>query len=111
MARKFVRITHKKTGEKLVEGPIGWGIMSFEGNYYVQDKYILTEGFKLNWFPGFCPYKFFYFWADLALPDGTVVKNLAWKYVIANPIFPFIWFRIGIPQNHPEITVEEYEAE
>ncbi len=34
--KKQVRITHKPSGEIIAEGPLGWGIMSFEGNYYIQ---------------------------------------------------------------------------
>jgi hypothetical protein len=25
------------------------------------------------------------------------------KYVVPNPLFPFIWFRVGIYGDHPEI--------
>jgi hypothetical protein len=31
---------------------------------------------------------------------------LAWKYVVPNPLFPFIWFRAGIYRDHPDIEVQ-----
>ena len=67
---KFVRITHKASGLKLAEGPIGWGITPFEGNYYVRGKYLATDRLKPNFIPGLCPYKFLYVWLDLKLGDG-----------------------------------------
>ncbi len=108
MARKYVRITHRSSGTKLAEGPLGWGITPFEGNYYISRKYLLTDGFKPNFIPGLCPYKFFYVWLNLNLKDGTKVCNLGWLYFLPNPLFPFIWYRVGLPHVHPELLVEEY---
>lgn len=109
MAKKYVRITHRSSGTKLAEGPRGWGITPFEGNYYISRKYLLTDGFKPNFIPGLCPYKFFYVWLNLNLKDGTKVHNLGWLYFLPNPLFPFIWYRVGLPQVHPELLVEEYK--
>ena len=78
--KKHVRISHNKTVMLLAEGPFG-----------------------------FCFYKFFYVWMDLKLEDGKKVSNLGWLYWLPNPLFPFIWFRVGIPQMHPELVVEEFE--
>ncbi len=107
MAKNIISIYHKPTNTKLAEGPEGWGITSFEGNFYISRKYLLTEGFKINYIPGFCIYKFFYVWMDLNLENGIKIKNLAWMYWLANPFFPFIWYRVGIPQYHPEIEIRE----
>ena len=30
---KQIRITHSPSGEVIAEGPLGWGIKSFEGNH------------------------------------------------------------------------------
>lgn len=60
----------------------------------------------MNFLPGICFYKFFYVWLDLRLSGGERVRNLAWMYWLANPLFPFIWYRIGIPRHHPELEVE-----
>lgn len=95
----------------MAEGPLGWGIKPFEGNYYIRRKYLLTRGFRVNFFPGLCPYKFFYVWLDLKLDDATTVKNLGWMYWLPNPLFPFIWYRVGVPQNHPELSVETFERD
>ncbi|MCH8029691.1 MAG: hypothetical protein IH874_07155 [Candidatus Dadabacteria bacterium] len=109
MAKKFVRITHTPSGTKLAEGPLGWGITPFEGNFYIRRKHLLTDAFKPNYIPGFCPYKFFYVWMDLHLGDDTKVRSLGWLYWLPNPLLPFIAFRLGLPRHHPELEVEEFE--
>ena len=109
-SKKHVRISHKPTGMLLAEGPIGWGITPFEGNYYIRNKYLKTVNFKINYIPGLCFYKFLYVWMDLMLEDGSKVSNLGWLYWLPNPIFPFIWYRVGLPSAHPELKVEEYEV-
>ncbi|MFT7622279.1 MAG: hypothetical protein ACI9WU_001447 [Myxococcota bacterium] len=45
------------------------------------------------------------------LPSGERSGWLGWKYVLPNPIFPFIWFRLALPGRHPEITVERFDAD
>ena len=109
MAKKTIRITHRTSGVKIAEGPLGWGITPFEGNLYISRKYLLTNGFKPNFIPGLCPYKFLYVWLDLKLPDGNQVKNLGWLYWLPNPLFPFIWYRVGLPREHTELLVEEFQ--
>ncbi len=109
-AKKFVRITHRPTGKLLAEGPLGWAITPFEGNYYIGKKYLLTDAFRLNYIPGLCPYNFLYVWLDLALPDTNTDKSLGWLYWLPNPLLPFIWFRVALPREHPNLLVEEYEA-
>lgn len=109
MAKKYVRITHRPSGTKFAEGPVGWGITPFEGNLYIRRKYLLNDGFKPNFFPGFCTYKFLYVWLDFRLAGGERVKNLAWLYWLPNPVFPFIWYRVGISRSHPDLLVEEFE--
>ena len=103
------RITHKLTGTLLAEGPLGWGITPFEGNYYISRKYLRTARFKPNFLPGLCPYKFLYVWLDLALDNGTREKNLGWMYWLPNPMLPFIWFRVALPGSHPALVVERYQ--
>ena len=109
MAGKHVRITHLPTDTILAEGPLGWGITPFEGNLYIRKRYLRTDGFKVNFIPGFCPYKFLYVWLDLRLSEHDISRNLAWKYWLPNPLFPFVWFRVGLPRHHAELLVEEYE--
>ncbi len=106
MARRQIRITHRASGTILAEGTVGWAITPFEGNFYVARKYLRTTGFKLNFMPGFCLYKFLYVWLDLHLEDGERIRNLGWMYWLPNPLFPFIWYRVGIPQRHAELLVE-----
>ena len=110
MARKRIRITHRDSGVVLAEGPVGWGITPFEGNYYIGRKYLRTERFKANFIPGFCPYKFLYVWLDLDLKERGKFKNLGWMYWLPNPLFPFIWYRVGLPAEHPELRVETVGA-
>ena len=107
MAKKLIRITHKPTGTLLAEGPIGWGVTPFEGNYYISKKYLKTDAFKPNYIPGLCFYKFLYVWMDLKLSENQISKNLGWLYWLPNPIFPFIWYRVAVPRHHPELVVEE----
>ncbi len=103
-----VRIKHRKSGTVLAEGPVGWGITPFEGNFYIRGRYMKTDGFRVNYIPGLCPYKFLYVWMDLNLDENTQVRSLGWMYWLPNPVFPFIWFRVGLPRQHPEIEIEEY---
>jgi uncharacterized protein (DUF427 family) len=105
-----LRIKHRSSGELLAEGPVGWGITPFEGNLYISRKYLKTDRFKPNFIPGLCIYKFLYVWLDFQLDENTRVKNLGWMYWLPNPLLPFIWFRVAIPRNHPEIVVEEYQV-
>lgn len=106
--KKHVRITHRASGQVLAEGPLGWGITPFEGNYYIGRKYLRTDRFKPNYIPGLCPYKFLYVWMDLVRDDAKIEKNLAWLYWLPNPLLPFIWFRVALPSDHPALLVEEY---
>jgi hypothetical protein len=44
---------------------------------------------------------------NLHLPDGERSHSLGWLYWLPNPLFPFIWNRVAVPRNHPELAVEE----
>ncbi len=109
--KRFVRIRHHPSGTILAEGPLGWGITPFEGNFYIGRKYLLTDGFKPNFIPGLCPYKFLYVWLDLRLDNGERVRNLGWMYWLPNPLFPFIWYRVAVPADHPELEVTFFERD
>lgn len=39
---------------------------------------------------------------DLLLSTGERIRNLGWMYWLPNPLFPFIWVRVAVPQMHPE---------
>lgn len=103
-----VRVTHKKTGTVLADGPLGWGITPFEGNLYIGRKHLKTDGFRINFIPGLCIYKFLYVWVDLKLYNQEVDHNLGWKYWLPNPLLPFIWFRVAVPRLHPALIIDEY---
>jgi len=103
-----IRIKHSGTGTVLAEGPVGWGLTPFEGNFYIRRKYLRTDQMRVNFLPGLCPYKFLYVWMDLQLGEGKRVRNLGWMYWLPNPLLPFIWFRVALPRQHPEIDIEEY---
>jgi len=103
-----VRIKHKSSGAILADGPLGWGLTPFEGNFYIRRKYLKTNQFRPNYVPGLCLYKFLYVWMDLHLDGGKRIRNLAWMYWLPNPLLPFIWFRVALPRAHPEIEIEEY---
>ena len=104
MRRREVTITHRPTGTVLARGPVGWGITPFEGNFYVRRKYLRTDALRVNFMPGLCIYKFLYVWLDLRLGERTL-KNLGWLYWLPNPLLPFIWFRVALPRQHPELEL------
>lgn len=108
---KHVRIKHRKSGIVLADGPLGWGITPFEGNFYIRRKFLKTDRLCVNYLPGLCVYKFLYVWMDLHLHEGGRIRNLAWLYWLPNPLLPFIWFRVALPRSHQEIDVEEYQTE
>lgn len=99
-----IRIVHSQTGTLVAEGPVGWGVTPFEGNYYVSKRY-LRASFKPNFLPGLCIYKFLYTWMDLVLSDGRRAKSLGWLYWLPNPLLPFIWYRVAISGSDPELTI------
>lgn len=105
---KSVKIIHRASGVVLADGPLGWGITPFEGNFYIAGKFLKTDRFRVNFLPGLCIYKFVYVWMDLKLEHGQRIRNLGWMYWLPNPLLPFIWFRIAVSGTHPEIKVEEY---
>ena len=106
-----IRITHTGSRTVLAEGPKGWGITPFEGNLYIGRKHLRTRAFRPNYIPGICVYKFLYVWLDLRLSGQEPIRHLGWLYLLPNPLFPFIWFRVAVPRSHPELAVEEYEAD
>ena len=105
-----IRITHAPTGTTIAEGPLGWGITRFEGNYYIRRRYLRGNRFVPRVVPGVCPYKGLCQWLDLRLPDGARIHALAWLYWLPNPLLPFIWYRVAISGQHPDIVVETVGA-
>ena len=103
-----VRITQRGSNTVLADGPLGWGITPFEGNFYIRKKFLATDRFKINFLPGLCIYKFLYVWMDLRLSKEINIRSLAWMYWLPNPLLPFIWFRVAVPRTHPELDIEEY---
>jgi len=103
---KHIRIVHRSSETLLAEGTQGWDITPFEGNYYIRKKCLIDSPFKLSAIPGLCPYKFIYLWMDIQPEGQPRTRFLAWKYVIPNPLLPFIWFRVGIYGTHPDIEIQ-----
>ena len=100
-----LKIIHERTGELIAEGKRGWAITPFEGNLYISRKSLRTDGFRTIYLPGLCIYKFLYVWLDFHAGDGKVDKSLGWRYWLPNPLFPFIWFRVAVPSQHPDILI------
>ncbi|MFQ6047393.1 MAG: DUF427 domain-containing protein [Gemmatimonadales bacterium] len=107
MRNRRIRISHEPSGAVIAEGPVGWGITPFEGNYYIRRRYLRPGVVAATPIPGLCPYKGLYQWLVLRLPGGARVPGLAWLYWLPNPLFPFIWFRTAVSGRHPDIRVEE----
>ena len=103
-----VRIRHRESRVVLAEGPLGWGITPFEGNFYIRRKFLKTDRLRVNYLPGLCIYKFLYVWMDLHLDNGQKIRRLAWMYWLPNPLLPFIWFRVALPRSHPAIEIEKF---
>lgn len=108
--KRQIRISERSTRTLLAEGQRGWDITPFEGNFYIRSSCLKRGLFKSNYMPGICPYKGLYVWLDLQLPQGSVVKSVAWLYWLPNPLFPFIWFRVALPGKHPDLLIEEFEV-
>lgn len=106
-----IRLTHVPTDTLLAEGPIGWGITPFDGNFYIRRRHLKTDKFRVNFIPGLCIYKFLYVWLDLDLGEGMKFRSVAWLYWLPNPLLPFIWYRVALPGNHPDILVERHAAQ
>lgn len=111
MNRQAITITHRATGAVLAEGPIGWDVTPFEGNYYIRHHCLEDGSFKASYIPGFCPYKFFYVWMDWLLPGAKPEKSLGWMYWLPNPLFPFICFRVALPGGHPGLIYEHHDLQ
>jgi uncharacterized protein (DUF427 family) len=103
---KHIQIFHRPSQTLLAEGKTGWDITPFEGNYYIRNKCLNREAFKLTAIPGLCPYKFIFLWMDVLPTKQPAARFMAWKYVIPNPLFPFIWFRTAVYGNNPDIEVK-----
>ncbi len=108
MARR-IRITHRPSGAIIAEGPVGWAITPFEGNYYISSKCRGQGRFTASFIPGICFYKFLYVWVHYDPPGEASPRSsmLGWMYVLPNPLFPFIAWRVAVPGDHPEIEVVE----
>lgn len=100
-----VSIEHLPSGTLIAEGPLGWGITPFEGNYYVARRYLRQGSFRTTWVPGLCVYKFLYVWLDFLPPAGEPSRFLAWRYWLPNPLLPFIAFRVALPGDHPQLRI------
>jgi uncharacterized protein (DUF427 family) len=105
--RRKVQIRDRRTRIVLAEGQRGWDITPFEGNFYLRSCCVRKDLFRPNYIPGLCPYKGLYVWVDLVIPGQESIKNLAWLYWLPNPLFPFIWYRIAVPGQHPDLLIEE----
>lgn len=106
-SKEEITIIYKPSGEVLAKGPKGWGMFSFEGNYYIANKYLNTDGFHFSGIPGICPYKFIYFWYHFTGKNGITTEMLGWRYWLPNPLFFFIIFRMALPQNHRDIIIKK----
>lgn len=110
MADRHLRIIHRPSGAVIAEGPRGWAITPFEGNYYISRRCLRQGQFRASFIPGICFYKFVYLWLHYEPPGATKQERsdmLGWIYVLPNPLFPFIAFRVAVPGQHPDIAIEQ----
>ena len=107
--QRYVQIRHRPTGAVIAGGPLGFGIMPFEGNYYIRRRYLREGHFRADYLPGVCVYKGLYIGLNYIAPDRTVSHHLGWLYWLPNPLLPFIMFRVAIPAEHPLLKVESFD--
>ena len=101
-----VRITHLPSQTIIAEGALSWKeIMPFEGNYYIHANCLKTNDLHRSGIPGFCFYKFLYVWLDLHAAK-RVYRQVGWKYVMPNPLLPFIWFRVAVAKDSQDLWIE-----
>jgi hypothetical protein len=106
-----IRITHVPSGDIIAEGPVGlFGITPFEGNYYIRRRYLRTKGFRQNWIPGLCFYKFLYVGLDFIPKAGKKEPGVGFLYWLPNPLLPFIAFRPAVPQWSPALRIDDIGA-
>lgn len=110
VSKRFVQIRHQPSGAIIAAGPLGWGIMPFEGNYYIRRRYLREGDFRADYIPGVCFYKGLYIGLNYIAPDRTASRHLGWMYWLSNPLFPFIMFRVAVPANHPLLSVEAVDS-
>ncbi|HEX7323817.1 MAG TPA: hypothetical protein VF292_00495 [Rhodanobacteraceae bacterium] len=110
MSKRYVQIRHRPTDAVIAAGPLGFGIMPFEGNYYIRRRYLREGHFRADYLPGVCVYKGLYTGLNYIAPDSTVSRHLGWLYWLPNPLLPFILFRVAVPAADPRILVEFVNA-
>ncbi|HEX7326278.1 MAG TPA: hypothetical protein VF292_13145 [Rhodanobacteraceae bacterium] len=110
MNKRYVQIRHQPTGAIIAAGPLGWGIMPFEGNYYIRRRYLREGHFRADYIPGVCVHKALYIGLNYIAPNQTVSAHLGWLYWLPNLLFPFIVFRVALPRDHPLLSVEAANA-
>lgn len=106
---RWIRIVHRPSSAVIAAGSLGWSITPWEGNYYLSRNTLAAGKFRPTWLHGICMYKGVYRWLDFVAPDGSESRDLAWRYVVPNPLIPFIWFRVGIPGQHPDLEISVME--
>ncbi|MDT8367845.1 MAG: hypothetical protein RQ745_01465 [Longimicrobiales bacterium] len=106
MSDRTVRILHRPSGTLIAEGRVGWEVKPFEGNWYISRSALRTDAFRTTPLPGLCPYKFIYLWLDFVPESGPPSRRLGWRYVVPNPLFPFIAFRVAVPGSHPDLEID-----
>jgi len=105
--QKILRFVHIPSGQVLAEGPLGWGITPFEGNYYIRERFVCSRRFRATPAIGFCSYKFLYVWVNYVAENGIQSHHLGWVYIVPNPMLPFIAFRLALPSVHPDLRIEQ----
>ncbi|MCO7227249.1 hypothetical protein [Pleionea sp. CnH1-48] len=89
-----ISIVLKSSGEVLAQGQLGTEIRLFEGNYYAKSSALKSTKLRCSYIPGICFYKFIYVWFHVK-DEQHSQRWLAWLYILPNPLFPALWFRVG----------------
>ena len=102
-----ITIIHRESGAVLTQEPRGWSITPSEGNYYVKEKYLARQYFSNSAIPGLCIHKGIYHRVTLNPPNIKPEGLATWRYVMPNPLFPFIAFSMGISGHPPALDYRQ----
>lgn len=90
-----ITIREKTTGTVLARGEFGTQVVKYDGGLYFAPEAVDRDRLRVSERTATCPSKGTSFWVDLAVPDGTSVRNVAWIYVTPRPGHELIQGRFG----------------
>jgi uncharacterized protein (DUF427 family) len=103
-------VKERAGGTVIAKGTEPETVRVFEGNWYYAPDVVQMEHLKISSRTYTCPYKGVCYWIDLEMPDGHVVRNVAWVYRQPKAGYEFIQDRIGFYARATSGTLAEKAA-